>query len=861
MFRTIRNQNTTNAASQITKLVWQRLTVWVLLAFAFLTVSTEQTLFAQKPKTKISPVDAQLVDKEPFDRVYLDEFNEFATLDIVPPEKIPPKPLPERGALVFEWIEDDEFRLELPWRAIIDYKTFNDLLLEEADLLLARKEYARGFRNLLFVYDHGGDSDPKLEASLREILLLDGKRNFDTGNYSLALSIFEDAYVRAPANGGPRIGNVAAIDMIMQGYGRLLEKRFNLGDYGGVRSVLDTIENKYGTDIQELKAQWIGQLKAKHDQFATVTREAFNSGDAQTAHQFARKAVFAFPENVESKQMLKQVIEKYPLVYVGVSQTALAGGSPTRINHWGAQRIGRLTQRTVIEFAGLSDEGGRYNFLNGEFVRMDEDGFQYAFKISEQEPGFGVPPLTAYQLSQQLLDRADANSPQYHEPWAKIAGPIQITDANTVVVELRVPFIRPEAVLQMPYEAGTEDGPVQNGPYTVTAEGDPFTAFSPNPKYKGTADSQFPEVVEVLFKNRTDTVSALLQGDIDVIDRVPLQNIRELSRDPAIEVQKYIVPTIHMLVPNVQPSKGIWSPNKTYEVGDIVRIPNTTLTLKCVSAGTSGEEEPIGPGRDGSIQWKSDARAFMTNLNFRSALMRAIDRQSLLTDTILGGREVSGCEIINGPFPIGTEDNDQNAYAYNPYVSKVPHDRLLSMTLTEVVRGQMLDSLRAKKVPNPTIEFPTIVLAHPKSETIRTACQAIQAMWAQINVKSVLRELPEGQIVPEDNLYDFLYVEMTMNEPLTDINTMFGSSGIAKEISPSVRQLAQQVSYATSWQVAGRKLRELHRQSLNGLSLVPLYQVQEYFAYRRNVQNIGRNLVSLYENIDQWTVIPREETK
>ena len=827
-----------------------------LLVSVLLKSEVEQTTVAQKPKLEISPIAAQLVDKEPFDRVYLNKDNQFATLDIVPPEKIPSKPLPERGALEFEWVEDDEYRFEVPWGDVIDYKTFNELLLEEAQLLLTEKDYSRSFRNLLFVFDHGGKGDAQLEQSLRAALLQDGKRNFDQGNYSLALSIFEDAYRREPNNGGPRIGNVKAIDMIMKGYSRLLKKRFDAGEFNGVRSVLNSVELKYGSDVQQLKSDWTMRLGEQHDRFAAETQKAFAAGNSKDSHRFARKALFAMPNNRNSIAMLKQVIEKYPLVYVGVNQTAANGGDPTLIEHWGARRIGRLTQRTVVEFAGLSDEGGRYDFLNGELVRSDEDGFQYQFKISKESLPFGVPSITAYQLSQQLLDRANPDSDQYYEPRAKIAGPIEISDANTVTVNLRVPFIQPGALMQMPYEADSEEGAMQNGPYTVTTDNDQITALSPNPNYEGVAGSQYPEVVEVKFANQSDSVEALLRGDIDVIDRVPLRDLRKLSRDPSIELQKYIVPTVHMLVPNVQADSGFWIPNTRYEKGQIVRISQTTLALKCRTAGTSGEQEPYLPGVDGSVEWESDSRAFMTNLNFRSSLMRAIDRRSILTNTVSGGREISGCEVINGPFPVGTESNDQNAYAYDPRVPKVNFDRILAMTLTEVVRGQIVESLIKKKIKKPRIETPTITLAFPAGERTRSICQAIQAMWAQINVKSVLRELPPGQTVPDDGDYDFLYVELTMNEPLTDIDKLFGSSGIAKQIAPPVRQLSQKLGYSTSWQIAGRQLRQVHRQSLNGLSVVPLFQIQEYFAYRKNVTNIGRNLVSLYENIDQWQVKP-----
>ncbi len=84
----------------------------------------------QHAELEISPGNEQLVDKEPFDRVFLDKKNKFATLDILPLERIPTT-FPDRGTLVFELSGNDEFKLELPWVSIVDYKSFEDLLLED----------------------------------------------------------------------------------------------------------------------------------------------------------------------------------------------------------------------------------------------------------------------------------------------------------------------------------------------------------------------------------------------------------------------------------------------------------------------------------------------------------------------------------------------------------------------------------------------------------------------------------------------------------------------------------------------------------------------------------------------------------
>jgi ABC-type transport system substrate-binding protein len=773
---------------------------------------------AQKPKTEISPGNAQLVDKEPFDRIYLDEFNEYATLDVVPLENIPTKPYPNNGMLVFEWVEDDEFKLEVPWGNVVDYRTFNDLLLAEADLLREKQEYSRVFRNLLYVYDNGNRDDIDLEKQLQRILVLDADQNFENKNYGLALSIFEDVY-RSGRSGNFK-GKV--INRIMQCYDLMVQTRFDDGEYEGCRAVLTAVERNYGDEVKPLQDRWMGRLTTKNQEFVAAARKAVAAGNGQEAHAAARKAIYALPNDQASADLLNQIITEYPLVYVGVSQSAPNGGDPTRIENWAARRMGRLTQRTIVEFDGLSDEGGKYRFLNGALERIDDDGLIYQFKISDKEE-FGVPAVTAFQISQQLLDRADPDSPLYYEPWGKVVGPVSIDNPTTVTFHLRIPFVRPEALLQVPYERPDEKGiPLQNGPYTVVEQNDKLTTFSKNPIYKTKPESQYPEMVEVNFQNPSESVDALIKGDIDVVDRVPLQDLRKLSRNPTVQLRKYIVPTIHMLVPNIR-------------------------------------------------------NDFMQSLDFRSGLFRGIDRDNILQEAIAGGREISGCELLTGPFPIGTEDNDQIGYAYNPRVAPVNYDKILASVLVQVVKEQLEDKAREKRAAERIkengglppegannqddvikLDFPELVLAHPKGETQRVTCTAIKRMWGEMGITVTLRELPEGKSSPDDNDFDFLYVEVAMSEPLTDVETVFGNAGMANNLSAPVQQLVRKLSYSTSWQVAGRNLRQMHRQVLNNVSIIPLFQIQEYFAYRRNVKNLGRDLVNLYENIDEWEVVPLE---
>jgi hypothetical protein len=40
------------------------------------------------------------------------------------------------------------------------------------------------------------------------------------------------------------------------------------------------------------------------------------------------------------------------------------------------------------------------------------------------------------------------------------------------------------------------------------------------------------------------------------------------------------------------------------------------------------------------------------------------------------------------------------------------------------------------------------------------------------------------------------------------------------------------------------------------MSVLPLWQMREFYAHRRNLRNIGRDLIYIYQNIDRWRLEP-----
>ena len=758
-----------------------------IMLFALIWVPAEAS--AQWLKKGLDEVPRPLADSDPFDLLILNDRAEDAVLKIKPlGTKMPSLPLSDDGLLIFELFADFDERLEVPHSSIAEIKTFNDLLLEEAAQFKRNNENAKAFRNLLIVYDNGGKNDPQMVALLRDAMFLDATDNFKSGDFELALTIYEDIYQDRPDFDVPG-SDKELIDLIMICYDGIIQEKFDKQRYTDVRENVASVAEQYPEAAKQLTDRWNQKFLERSDQLLATAREHAAAGNSRLAHQSVRQADQMVPDREVVLNYQQELMDKFPLIIVGVGQS-MAGMDPNRLEHWGSRRVGRLTQRRIMELTGMSDEGGEYTFWNGIFYRADDAGLRYTFELRDNLTDFAVPSLTAFELSSRLLDRAKPESPNYLAAWGKILDRVTIDDDSHVSFTLRTPFVRPEALLTMRYQ--DSDPPVQNGPFQLANEDGDITTFELNPAYPPVEGRQYPLLIEQNVGSASNAVDELLNGNVDVVDRISPADLDRLKADPTITVRPYVLPTVHFLVP---------------------KIRNEELA--------------------------NDA-------NFRNGLSTIINRDYIVENVICENKAVDGCMPISGPFPLGTENYDQIAYGYDLRVRPLPYNESLGMAFKQL-------ALRAQPPDRPEpLDPPKLIIAHSSSSTAANAAQAIARMWTQAEVPTVTFELPPGVTVPENNEWDFLYLEVTVEEPLADAIRLIGSRGFAKDVSAPVRQTLRILNYSRSWQSACSALRRLHRQIRVDLSVIPLWQVGEYYAHKNTIRNVGRDLVHLYQHAERW---------
>jgi ABC-type transport system substrate-binding protein len=242
---------------------------------------------------------------------------------------------------------------------------------------------------------------------------------------------------------------------------------------------------------------------------------------------------------------------------------------------------------------------------------------------------------------------------------------------------------------------------------------------------------------------------------------------------------------------------------------------------------------------------------------FRRALVYGINRPVILSKGLLDQQKVEGVQVLSAPLPAGVNRDDPAAYAYDTRIAPLPYDPVMAAILRQLAEQQIAATAEKRKEPVP--ELKELVIAHPPGEQPRFVCQQIKTQLDVVGIKCALRELPPGQNLVPDGKFDLLYVELAMREPLVDAQRLFGPGGFSVVTDPYIRLVLRQVDQAENWKEARDRLYELHRLLYEDVTLLPLWQMIDYFAYHRGLRGVQERPIFFYQDVDRWGIVPPAE--
>lgn len=524
--------------------------------------------------------------------------------------------------------------------------------------------------------------------------------------------------------------------------------------------------------------------------------EAREFSEAKNYHS-ARGAAFAAVRIwplPEALQILSEAQRQAPQISIGVSELA-QGADPVSLDDWNSRRAARLHYRTLLEYLGPGAQGGTYQCPVGEFEKLDL-GLQLRFHLRPDIRWADRPqPMTGVDLAQQLLKMARPTDRTYDRGWDVTFDKVTVNELFEVNVRLTHEHILPDSFLQVrlaPAWSKSQFVPA-NGPYIVHETVNNERHYRARSDYFAAGPAQPREVVEVRFEDARQAVDALRRGEIAALERIPPWQITALESFEQIAVKAYDVPTLHCLL----------------------------------FAGDS----PL-----------------LKNSSFRRALVLGINRQAIV-DQLLEGRESRVTRVVSGPFLFGRSFEDPISYAYNRDVTPRPYDPRLAITLASIGVRESL----AKEGEELTTTIPTLRLLVPRHDVARVACRSIQRQLKLVGIPIELVERPDAGLPPA---HDLRYVEMMPWEPLVDAGRILGPGGLAQTDSPYLRLALRELAATKDWKAAGDKLKEIHQLAYHDISVVPLWQFEEHYAYHRAVKELEGGRVTFYQNVEEWTSPP-----
>ncbi len=226
----------------------------------------------------------------------------------------------------------------------------------------------------------------------------------------------------------------------------------------------------------------------------------------------------------------------------------------------------------------------------------------------------------------------------------------------------------------------------------------------------------------------------------------------------------------------------------------------------------------------------------------RKAVAAALDREYIVSEVLGGawsdGETVAG-QVLSGPFPLG--------YAYDESIGVRARDPRLAAALL----NSQLDALP------PAMKDRQVTLVHPPGEVARRAAREIQAqlqlggLGLEVTlVESIATDVRTGPPQP----WDLWYVEWYAMEPLIDAQLLLGPVSVVASQDPFLQLLVRRLDHAETREDAYAALHEIHRHVHDGLTVIPLWQLDEYAVIRRSLNGVGERPVTLYQNIHQWEV-------
>ena len=799
---------------------------WVLIANLLVVPALAE---AQAPTNPAAAITAQgrnsdLARSIPFDRITLID---NTTLEVEP---IAPRPLPvedtrkagkslleleemarkaerarqlqRRGGsgvfedpestLVIHALEGEPRDFRVKRDSIKSVEYFEDMLLADSDRLIAAGDFTKAFERLLLVKLR----DPTwkgLEDAVDRHLFAEGSATLRDDDRR-GLRLLNDLLARKPNYPG-------LVERLLIAFQGKIDQAIAARDFFTGRQLLremDRIGSGHGVTV-ESRAKFVSRAQS-------LVAAASKAQEPDVRLDRLAEALQVWPEVDGGDRAYQEAFRQEPTVWVVVDDLPNSVGPFARSPS--AERVNPLLYLPMLV---ADDDAAFRGELTGQLLagwKVSEVGRVWRIDL---KPIFrwsdDSRPVSAIDLARSFADHASPDSPGFNARWADLLDRVTVLDENRLEVQLTRSTAKPATWLLGPVgpaHAGSDGWvssvaqgrrPVGDGPFVLRGTSPSATTFEAARLAPSEIQPHLRRIVEVGASSSTLALADLMRrGMVDLIERVPLAELPAIQRIPEVQTGVYQTPSVHRL----------------------------------------------------ALDGRNPALA---NRKFRRALSMAIDRKSLLQDQLIRTASVGpATRVASAPFVRGSFVADPNVppLEYQPVLAK----GLVAAAVQEL-GGQPIRL---------TLEYPAITEA-------RVTVPKLVELFGLIGVRIDAIERSESELeagLRSGRAFQLAYRASRPLDPLHDAGPLLipaydsspTSGGFASAASPRILQLLIDLDRAPESQSARRLAIQIDRESRDELPVIPLWQVEDHYAWRSNIRGIPPTTDTLYQSVTAWEADP-----
>jgi ABC-type transport system substrate-binding protein len=751
-----------------------------------------------------------LYERQPFGRVILNAEHGRSELDIFPLDRTTAtRPEDADQLLRIRLLAFPEREFDVAWKHIERIRSFEELMLEEANDLVRNGRFDEAYRTLEVLYRRAPQW-PGLDQAIEALLLQEAGAAFQAGRLPEARLSLEELKRRSPQR--------EDLDKpLMRVAAAQFDKYVATERYDLARAMLSWPERYLRpAAAKEAVEDWSSRLQALATQHLAIARQSIDRGDDGAALEAAEAALAIWPASDGAAELAVSIARRRPRLLVGVRRLAPLA-APVVDHDWSARRTARLRSRCLVELSGLNADGGHYASPVAE-VTFDEDRRGISVEVHRVEGQ--ANRLTGSDVVRALTQLSRPDSTSYSPVWVDLSPSVSVAEVYATRIRWEQPALRVIPLLQIPLLAPEDTVIAATRPYDIREHSTEVVRWVANQAYALGHNGGPVEIVERRYVRSQDLLAAIRRAQIDIVDRLTPVEAKQLQSATDVRVERYAVPSLHLLVPN--PRRPL-TRQRIFRRALIYGIDRQTILDQVLLGGEPSEGCRVISGPFPSGVAETDPFAYAYNSEIRPREYDPRLATLLIASAARNGEED---RQVSAPGEPGGAPTGERA-AGDPRPSG----------------GGGSSSVR-------------LVIVHADDPVARAVSGAICHYLRALRIDCRSRSLPPGTSAPADDDWDLWYTDVVVVEPFLDVDRLFGPYGLSGQGSPYIDSECRRLVRVTSWSEAREVLHDIHRLCHEQLPVIPLWQLVDYYGYQSYVSGLAPIRLLLYQDVEQWKTDP-----